>query len=135
MSDPFVDAARAALDGHFVLSRKLADSGHFPAIDVLSSVSRCMSDVTTPDHRKLAMEAREVLSTYREAADLIEVGAYVTGSNPRVDRALRSVHQVNQLFRQSPQEKYTIESTLDGLKKALDGTLVAAPPAAGARRA
>ena len=134
LSDPFVDAARAALDGHFVLSRKLADGGHFPAVDILASVSRCMSDVTTPDHRKLAMEAREVLSTYREAADLVEVGAYVAGSNPRVDRALRSVHQVNQLFRQGPQEKYTLESTLDGLKKALDGTLAAVPPAAGARR-
>jgi len=93
-----------------------------------------MSDVTTPEHRKVAMEAREVLSTYREAADLVEVGAYVQGSNPRVDRALRSVHLVNALFRQGPQEKYTLESTLDGLKKALDGTPVAVAPAPGARR-
>ena len=134
MSDPFVGAARAALDGHFVLSRKLADAGHFPAVDVLASVSRCMSDVTTPEHRRLAMEAREVLSTYREAADLVEVGAYVAGSNPRVDRALRSVQLVNTLFRQGPQETYTLESTLDGLKKALDGTPAAAPPVTGARR-
>jgi len=138
MSDPFVDAARAALDGHIVLSRKLADAGQFPAIDVLSSISRCMSDVTGAEHRKLAMEAREVLATYREAADLVEVGAYVAGSNPRVDRALRSVHLVNALFRQGPQERYSLESTLDGLKRALEAApaAVAAPPsaAAGARR-
>jgi flagellum-specific ATP synthase len=136
MSDPFVDAARAALDGHLVLSRKLADGGHFPAIDVLSSISRCMSDVTSPEHRKLAMEAREVLSTYREAADLVEVGAYVAGSNPRVDRALRSVHLVNALFRQSPLERHSMESTLDGLKRALDAVPASvAAPAAGGRRA
>ncbi|HEY4184002.1 MAG TPA: FliI/YscN family ATPase [Polyangia bacterium] len=136
MSDPFVDAARAALDGHIVLSRKLADGGHFPAIDVLSSISRCMSDVTSPEHRKLAMEAREVLSTYREAADLVEVGAYVAGSNPRVDRALRSVHLVNALFRQSPLERHSMESTLEGLKRALDAAPApVAAPAAGGRRA
>ena len=120
MSDPFVDAARAALDGHIVLSRKLASSGHFPAIDVLASISRVMSDVTSAEHRRLAMEAREVLSAYKEAADLIEVGAYVAGSNPKVDRAMRSVHLVNALFRQGPHERHSLESTLEGLKRALE---------------
>ena len=122
MADPFVDAARAALDGHIVLSRKLANGGHFPAVDVLSSVSRVMSDVVSRDHRQLAMEAREVLSTYRDSADLVEVGAYVAGSNPRVDRALRSVHLINTLFRQSPDERHSLESTLAGLKLALEGS-------------
>ena len=121
MTDPVTDAARAALDGHVVLSRKLANSGHFPAVDVLASVSRVMSDVVTPDHRRLAMEAREVLSTYRESADLIEVGAYVAGSNPRVDRALKSVHAVNALFRQEPSQRFSLESTLQGLRRALEG--------------
>lgn len=120
MSDPFVDAARAALDGHIVLSRKLANGGHFPAVDVLSSISRVMSDVVSPEHKQLAMEAREVLATYRDAADLVEVGAYVAGSNPRVDRALRSVHAINALFRQSPDERHSLASTLAGLKKALE---------------
>ena len=129
LSDPFVDAARAALDGHIVLSRKLADSGHFPAVDVLSSISRVMSDVATPEHRKLAMEAREVLASYREAADLIEVGAYVAGTNPKVDRAMRSVHLVNALFKQGPHERHTLESTLEGLKRALDAA--PGPVAAG----
>jgi flagellum-specific ATP synthase len=133
LSDPFVDAARAALDGHIVLSRKLAAGGHFPAIDVLGSISRVMSDVATPEHRRLASEAREVLSSYREAADLIEVGAYVPGSNPRVDRAMRSVHLVNALFRQEPHERYSLESTLEGLKRALEAP--PAPAAMGARRA
>jgi flagellum-specific ATP synthase len=127
MSDPVADAARAALDGHVVLSRKLANAGHFPAVDVLASVSRVMSDVVTPDHRRLAMEAREVLSTYRDSADLIEVGAYVPGSNPRVDRALRSINGVNALFRQDPSQRFTLESTLVGLRRALEGT---APEAA-----
>jgi len=122
MTDPVTDAARAALDGHVVLSRKLANSGHFPAVDILASVSRVMSDVVTPDHRRLAMEAREVLSTYRESADLIEVGAYVAGSNPRVDRALKSVHAVNALFRQDPSQRFTLESTLLGLRRALEGS-------------
>ncbi|MBC8132428.1 MAG: FliI/YscN family ATPase, partial [Deltaproteobacteria bacterium] len=121
LSDPFVDAVRAAVDGHIVLSRKLADGGHFPAIDVLSSISRVMSDVISPEHRQLAMETREVLATYRDSADLIEVGAYVAGSNPRVDRALRSVHMIRALFRQTPQERYSLASTLDGLKRALEG--------------
>lgn len=134
LSDPFVDAARAALDGHIVLSRKLADGGQFPAIDVLASISRVMSDVVSPEHRRLAGEAREVLSSYREAADLVEVGAYVPGSNPRVDRALRSVHLVNTLFRQAPNERFTLESTLEGLKRALEAAPVLSAPVAGGIR-
>ena len=126
LADPFVDATRAALDGHIVLSRKLADAGHFPAIDVLGSISRVMADVVSPQHRQLAMEAREVLASYRESADLIEVGAYAAGSNPRVDRALRSIHQLNAVFRQGPHERYPLEATLEGMKRALETPVVAA---------
>ena len=82
LSDPVVDCARAALDGHIVLSRKLANAGHFPAIDVLASVSRVMNDIVDQDHKILAREGREVLAAYRESADLIEVGAYVAGTQP-----------------------------------------------------
>jgi len=121
LSDPFVDAARAALDGHIVLSRKLANAGHFPAVDVLSSVSRVMTEVVQRDHWKLALEAREILAAYRDAADLIEVGAYATGSNPRVDRALRSIHHLNALFRQTPAERYSLENTLELLQRAVEG--------------
>jgi flagellum-specific ATP synthase len=136
MSDPFVDAARAALDGHIILSRKLANAGHFPAVDVLASVSRVMSDVVTPEHRQLASEAREVLAAYRDSADLIEVGAYVAGSNPRVDRALRSIHLINALFRQQPHERYPLAHTMGGLRQALEAAVPnAAAAAAEAYRA
>jgi flagellum-specific ATP synthase len=121
LTDPVADAARAALDGHVVLSRKLANSGHFPAIDVLASISRVMTDIVGPDHNRLAREAREVLSTYRDSADLIEVGAYVAGTNPRVDRALRSINAVNALFRQEPNARFRMDETLAGLRAALEG--------------
>ncbi|MCA3015493.1 MAG: FliI/YscN family ATPase [Myxococcaceae bacterium] len=119
LTDPVTDCARAALDGHVVLSRKLANAGHFPAVDILSSVSRCMSDVTAVTHREAAMAAREVLSAYREAADLIEVGAYQAGSNPRVDRALACVGQVNAFLKQGPAEHFTLDQTLAQLNGAL----------------
>ena len=122
LTDPVVDAAKAILDGHVVLSRKLAGAGHFPAVDVLSSVSRVMSDVALPAHRELARAAREVLATYREAADLIEVGAYLHGSNPRVDHALRCINALNVFLKQSPEEHFTLSQTLEQL-----GCIVAAP--------
>ncbi|MDX2013834.1 MAG: FliI/YscN family ATPase [Myxococcaceae bacterium] len=119
LTDPVTDCAKAALDGHVVLSRKLANAGHFPAVDILSSVSRCMSDVTPLTHREAAMAVREVLSAYREAADLIEVGAYQAGSNPRVDRALSCVGQVNAFLKQGPAEHFTLDQTLAQLNGAL----------------
>lgn len=119
MTDPVTDCAKAALDGHVLLSRKLANAGHFPAVDILSSVSRCMSDVTPLTHREAAMSVREILSAYREAADLIEVGAYQAGSNPRVDRALACVGQVNAFLKQGPAEHFTLDQTLAQLNGAL----------------
>jgi flagellum-specific ATP synthase len=134
-SDPVTDCAKAALDGHVVLSRKLANAGHFPAVDILASVSRCMSDVTPVTHRALSMQVREVLSAYREAADLIEVGAYQSGSNPRVDRALGCIGQVDAFLRQGPVEHFTLDQTLTLLNAALKTKEVAAakpaPPKAG----
>ncbi len=118
-ADPVVDAARAALDGHIVLSRKLAESGHFPAVDVLASVSRVMSDVVTPDHRALARSARDSLSAYRDSADLIEVGAYVQGGNPRVDRALKVVPLLQAFLRQEPDERCPLPDALGLLRRAL----------------
>lgn len=135
LTDPVTDCARAALDGHVVLARKLANAGHFPAVDILASVSRCMSDVTPVTHRELAMQVREVLSAYREAADLIEVGAYQPGSNPRVDRALGCLGQVNAFLRQGPAEHFALEQTLASLTNALKPKEVPAakpaPPRAG----
>ncbi len=88
MNEPVGDAVRGILDGHVVLSRKLAHAGHFPAIDVLQSVSRVMPRITTPAHRAAAEEARSLLAAYRDAEDLLRVGAYVPGSNALTDRAV-----------------------------------------------
>jgi flagellum-specific ATP synthase len=125
LTDPVVDAARACLDGHIVLARRLAQRGHFPAVDVLNSVSRVMTDIVSAGHRELAQETREVLAAYRETADLIEVGAYVAGTNPRVDRSLRCINEVNNVLRQGPGERFTLEQTMAGLKRALAGPAAA----------
>jgi flagellum-specific ATP synthase len=135
LTDPVVDASRAALDGHIVLSRHLAMAGHFPAVDVLASVSRVMSDVVTPDHKILARRVRDVLSAYKDAADLVEVGAYVSGTNPRVDAALRCIHDLNAFLRQEPTERFALKETLSRLRQALDGKPIAAAPKQEERRA
>jgi flagellum-specific ATP synthase len=128
LSDPVADAARAALDGHVVLSRKLANSGHFPAVDVLASVSRCMTDVVGAGHRELATTVRDLLAAYRDSSDLIEVGAYQHGSNPRVDRALACMPQLNAALRQGPAQCCTLEETLKQLAAAVTPPPPAPPP-------
>ncbi len=117
--DPIADAARATLDGHLILSRRIAESGQYPAVDVLASISRVMNDIVPPEHRELARQTREVLSAYREAADLVEVGAYAAGSNPRVDRALRCIEPLRAFLRQDPGERTQLGETLARLKQLL----------------
>jgi len=119
IGDPIADATRATLDGHLILSRKLAESGHYPAVDVLASVSRVMNDIVEPGHLDLARQSREVLSAYREAADLIEVGAYAAGSNPKVDRALRCIEPLRAFLRQGPDERSSLADTLHRLAQLL----------------
>jgi flagellum-specific ATP synthase len=100
MNEPIADAARGILDGHIVLSRRLAALGHYPAIDILESVSRVMKDVITPQHRSAAQGMKEVLAAYREAEDMISVGAYQKGSNPLVDKAIELRPHTRKFFRQ-----------------------------------
>ncbi|MFZ9887236.1 MAG: EscN/YscN/HrcN family type III secretion system ATPase, partial [Myxococcota bacterium] len=119
MSDPVADAARAALDGHWVLSRRLAGAGHFPAVDVLSSVSRVMTDIVSNPEQELARRAREVLSTLAEAAPLVDAGAYVSGSNPRVDAALRQREPLMTFLRQTPDERTGRGEAIGRLRSAL----------------
>ncbi len=104
MNEPVGDAIRGILDGHVVLSRKLAHANHFPAIDVLESVSRVMPRVTTDAARAAAAEARSLMATYDEAEDLIRVGAYQAGSNPETDRAVAAIHPIRTFLRQSVQD-------------------------------
>jgi flagellum-specific ATP synthase len=104
MNDPIGDAVRSIVDGHIVLSRSIAQKGHFPAIDVLQSASRVMRNVSSPEHVKMSQKMREILATYREAEDLINIGAYKQGSNPRIDKAVKLIDGVNQFLRQAVEE-------------------------------
>lgn len=100
MNDPIGDAVRSIVDGHIVLSRQLAQKGHFPAIDVLQSASRVMKSVTSPEHMRAAIKFRELLATYKEAEDLINIGAYKSGANPKIDRAIKSIDAINDFLKQ-----------------------------------
>jgi flagellum-specific ATP synthase len=104
MLDPIGDASRAILDGHIVLSRALATAGHFPSIDVLESISRVGPAITTLEQRADALELRRLLAAYREAKDLIEIGAYVAGTNPLVDRAVELREAMDGFLRQDVRE-------------------------------
>lgn len=115
MNEPVADAVRAILDGHIVLSRRMASANHFPAIDVLASVSRVMPDVVSEAHFAAASKVRDMLATYREAEDLINIGAYVAGSNPRVDLAIARNETIRSFTRQGIYEV----STLDAAQRAV----------------
>ena len=104
MNEPIGDAARSILDGHIVLSRRLASAGHFPCVEVLDSVSRVAPAITTPAQRSAATELRKLLAAYREAKDLIEIGAYVPGTNPLVDRAVSLRDHIDAFLQQGKQD-------------------------------
>lgn len=114
-NDPVADAVRAIVDGHIVLSRDLATKGHYPAIDIAESASRVMIDVVSHSHQELALNLRRTLATYREAEDLINIGAYVQGSNPEIDYALSKYQDIQGFLRQGVQDSATLvesEATL-----------------------
>ena len=112
LNEPVADAVRSILDGHVVLSRQLAAANHYPAIDVLASVSRVMPDVVDQNHLSAASAIRDILATYREAEDLINIGAYVPGSNPRVDLALSKIENIRSFLRQGIEERATFDQTM-----------------------
>jgi flagellum-specific ATP synthase len=111
-NEPIADTVRGILDGHVVLTRDLAMQNHYPAIDVLQSVSRVMSDVITPEHKVLAGKLRENLAVYQDVKDLIDIGAYVQGSNPRIDTALTYIEGIRSFLRQRVDEKVTFQEML-----------------------
>ena len=116
-NEPISDAVRGILDGHILLSRKLAQHGHFPAIDVLASVSRLMSDIATDDHRDAAMSLRQLLAAHQQAEDLISIGAYQTGSNAAVDAALRLQNPIQAFLRQNSTERGTLADAVNRLQQ------------------
>lgn len=117
MNEPVADSVRSILDGHIVLSRDLAHKNHYPAIDVLASVSRLISDVTSPEHRKAAGTMRDILASYRSAEDLINIGAYVDGSNPKIDHAKAHIEPINTFLRQGVSDKAPYAQTVEELQE------------------
>src|SRR5262249_53325005 len=117
MNEPVADEVRSILDGHIILSRELAGQGHYPAIDVLQSVSRVMSAVAESDHRQAAARLREVLATYEKNKDLILIGAYEKGSDARVDYAVRMIDKINGYLRQETNGRTVLPETIAALKQ------------------
>jgi flagellum-specific ATP synthase len=113
MNEPVTDTARSILDGHIVLSRNLANRNHYPAIDVLSSVSRVMPNIISEEHKSVANELRNILSVYRDAEDLINIGAYVKGSNKNIDRAIEKIDAINNFLKQDVREKLGMDEVLN----------------------
>lgn len=120
-NEPVSDAVRSILDGHVSLSRKLASANQYPAVDILDSISRLMKEVASEDELALIGEVRELLSVYREAEDLINIGAYVKGSSEKIDRAIAKIEPLNQFFRQGIYEKADHQQSLLQLREIMSG--------------
>lgn len=116
-NEPISDTARGILDGHIILSRKLGHKNHYPAIDVLQSISRCMSAVATKEHKRLASRLKSTLATYTDAEDLINIGAYKAGSNPDIDEAIKKNKAINEFLCQGTDEKFSFEETVSLLER------------------
>lgn len=114
-NEPITDTARSILDGHIMLDRKLGHKNHYPAIDVLQSISRCMSQIATKEHKAAAGKLKNVLATYNEAEDLINIGAYKSGANPNIDYAIEKINAINEYLCQDVDSRYTFDEELDML--------------------
>ncbi len=112
LMEPIADTSRSILDGHIVLSRKIAEKGRYPAIDVLKSISRLMNVVTDDNHKQLALRIRKILSVYQSSEDLINIGAYVKGSNKDIDESIKYIDAVEKFLSQGVDESYTFDETL-----------------------
>jgi flagellum-specific ATP synthase len=115
-NEPITDTARSILDGHIILSRKLVHKNHYPAIDILQSISRVMSSIVTSEHKQYAGKLKNVMATYNEAEDLINIGAYKNGSNKDIDYAIQKIEAVNQFLMQQTDEKFQFDEEIELLK-------------------
>jgi flagellum-specific ATP synthase len=116
-NEPIADALRAILDGHVCLSRDLAMQNHYPAIDVLASISRVMDDVVQPKQLESARSFKSFLATYKKAEDLINIGAYVSGSNTKIDLAIRMIDRINNYLKQGVADRVTFEESVQELDR------------------
>jgi flagellum-specific ATP synthase len=121
LQDPVADAARAILDGHVVLSRALADEGHYPAIDIEASISRAMPNVVTAPHLQAAQRLKQLYSRYQQSRDLIAVGAYVPGGDPETDEAIKMLPAIRAFLRQGLNEPVAFDASVAGLGALLRG--------------
>lgn len=121
LNEPISDSVRAILDGHIVLSRRLSSHNHYPAIDVLESISRLMINVVPQAQVDLAMRFKDILATYREAEDLINIGAYAEGSNPKIDLAIQKIEGFNRFLQQNIKESASMAESMSGLQMAVEG--------------
>lgn len=117
LNEPIADTVRGILDGHIVLSRNLANKNHYPAIEILASVSRVMPNIVEKDHIEFAKQLKDIMATYREAEDLINIGAYARGSNSKIDFAIDKIDEVNNFLRQRTHDKFEYEDIIDDLFK------------------
>lgn len=114
-NEPISDTVRGIVDGHIILSRKLAELNHYPAIDVLMSISRLMVDIVEPEHLNAARTLRDLMATYNDAKDLIDVGAYKKGTNPKIDKAIELMDEINKFLRQGIRERMSFGDTIEYL--------------------
>ena len=115
-NEPVTDTARSILDGHIVLSRKIAQKNHYPAIDVLASISRCMSQIVDKKQKELSGQLKNVMATYAESEDLINIGAYKAGSNKNIDYAISKIDKVNDFLIQANDEKMDYDEEIEALE-------------------
>lgn len=115
-NEPVTDTARSILDGHIVLSRKIAQKNHYPAIDVLASISRCMSQIVDKRQKELSGQLKNVMATYAESEDLINIGAYKAGSNKNIDYAISKIDKVNDFLIQATDEKMDYDEEIEALE-------------------
>jgi flagellum-specific ATP synthase len=117
LDEPISDTVRSLVDGHIVLDRRLAERGHYPAVNISRSISRIAIDVTEPDHQLAARKLRAILATYAEVEDLIRIGAYVKGTSPQVDRAVELIADVEAFLKQQVGERTQLEETRGVMEK------------------
>ena len=117
LSEPITDTVRGILDGHIILSRKLANQNHYPAIDILASVSRVMPNIVEQDHLDKANSIKNIMATYKESEDLINIGAYKRGTNKKIDKAIELKDYIDELLTQETLEIYPFSKTIAMMEK------------------